>query len=404
MKVFWPSNIEDEKRLIDRLANIPTLPPFHPATLAFLRDFSKQLLTNRKYRNQPELVALGYWLRKSHLVELESKFKERNQGKMMKPRGTVLHFAPSNVDTIFVYSWVLSMLAGNLNMLRVSSKKNEQTEQLIELVCSLFAKKEHEEVAKRTILFTYEHDREITAYLSKHCHVRVIWGGDETVQAIRSVPLAPLASEIVFPDRSSLCAIKASAVDEIDDNEFEQLIHHFFNDSFTFNQMACSSPKILAWIGDAKTVEMVKKKFWGRLEQYVSHQMKAFLPALQVEKLATGYYLSIEKGVKQFAFYSHAALLQTEELTLELRERHCGGGFFIEMLLDDLEQLAVHLVDKDQTLSYYGFTYEELVRFFYAIPNRAIDRIVPIGQALHFDNVWDGFDLLTYFTRETVIR
>ena len=40
----------------------------------------------------------------------------------MFPRGLVFHVPPANVDTIFVYSWALSALAGNPNVVRISSR------------------------------------------------------------------------------------------------------------------------------------------------------------------------------------------------------------------------------------------------------------------------------------------
>src|SRR5229473_1854189 len=38
------------------------------------------------------------------------------------PRGLVFHVPPANVDTIFVYSWALSALAGNRNVVRISPR------------------------------------------------------------------------------------------------------------------------------------------------------------------------------------------------------------------------------------------------------------------------------------------
>ena len=32
-----------------------------------------------------------------------------------------------------------------------------------------------------------------------------------------------------------------------------------------------------------------------------------------------------------------------------------------------------------------------------------IDRVVPIGQALNFDTLWDGYDLIRMLTRTVVI-
>ncbi|MFC6804089.1 acyl-CoA reductase [Deinococcus caeni] len=39
------------------------------------------------------------------------------------PRGLVFHVPPANVDTIFIYSWLMSVLAGNRNVIRLSSRE-----------------------------------------------------------------------------------------------------------------------------------------------------------------------------------------------------------------------------------------------------------------------------------------
>ena len=62
-------------------------------------------------------------------------------------------------------------------------------------------------IAERTLIVCYDHDDAVTKLLSSQCHVRVIWGGDATVRAIRSVPLSPLALEITFADRFSFAVL-----------------------------------------------------------------------------------------------------------------------------------------------------------------------------------------------------
>jgi hypothetical protein len=61
--------------------------------------------------------------------------------------------------------------------------------------------------------------------------------------------------------------------------------------------------------------------------------------------------------------------------------------------------LADSLTSKDQTLSYFGYDAGELKRLAMQLPGRAIDRIVPIGQALDFSPTWDGVDMFHSFTR-----
>jgi hypothetical protein len=54
---------------------------------------------------------------------------------------------------------------------------------------------------------------------------------------------------------------------------------------------------------------------------------------------------------------------------------------------------------QDQTLTYFGFTADEMVSFAQRAGGRGIDRIVPMWRALEFSTVWDGYDLLREFTR-----
>lgn len=402
MKFFWPQQPKDWKETIEAVVAMKPLSPFQPEVLSFLQSVSKIILKDHSYRKYPELIALAYWLRKAHIVDMHRAFEKETEGKILRPRGNALHFAPSNVDTIFVYSWVLSMLAGNNNILRVSGRKQEQTELLLKAL--LKEMENSPEVAMRTAIITYEHDMETTKFLSEHCHLRIIWGGDETVRAIREIPLAPLASEIAFPNRFSLSVFNAKEVLNASMEEFSKLLHSFYNDAFWFAQMACSSPRMIVWTGEKGDIHQAQERFWDQLEQYLKAQIDELSPALQVQKLTTGYFLSAKENSLSFQHQQYFSRLKVDAVDGDIRERHCGGGLFIELEVSNIMELIPFLADKDQTLSYYGFKMEELGDFANELENRSIDRIVPIGQALDFEGIWDGYNLLRHFTREIVIR
>lgn len=402
MKFFWPLQSTNWKETIQAVVSMKPLKPFHPEVLSFLHSVSKAILKDHAYRRYPELIALAYWLRKAHIAEMRNSFEKETEEKVVLARGNALHFAPSNVDTIFVYSWVLSMLSGNSNILRISGRKQEQTELLLKVI--LQELKSFPEVGGRTAIVTYDHDVEITKYLSTHCHVRVIWGGDETVKAIRSVPLVPLATELAFPDRFSLSVFDAQAVVDATDAEFADFLHRFYNDGFWFAQMACSSPRMIVWIGEKDKISEAQERFWYGLDRHLTENLPEISPALQVQKLATGYLLSTKNNTISFQHAQNFSRLKVDGIDLEVRERHCGGGLFVELELSHLMNLIPILNDKDQTLSYFGFSKDQLIDFAHGLQNRSLDRIVPIGQALDFEGIWDGYDLLRHFTREIVIR
>lgn len=390
------------KKNIETVVEMPPLTPFHPSVISFLQMLSKTILKDHTYRSYPELIALAYWLRKAHIQEMKDHFLRNAENNVHMARGVALHFAPSNVDTIFVYSWVLSLLAGNNNILRISGRKQDQTELLINAV--LKALNESKEIADRTAIVTYEHNDEITQYLSERCHVRVIWGGDQTVRLIRSIPLSPLATELVFPDRFSLSVFDAKAVTDTNVGEMREFIHRFYNDGFWFSQMACSSPRMIVWVGEEERVKKAQSRFWEQLDIHLNTFLNEISSSLQVQKLTTGYLLSTKESVVKFEHKLNFSRLVADSVDDEMRDRHCGGGLFIETVVPELIDLVSLLQDKDQTLSYFGFSHQELIRFAKNMKNRSIDRIVPVGQALDFEGVWDGYDLLRQFTRQIVIR
>ncbi|MEK4146254.1 acyl-CoA reductase [Robertmurraya sp. FSL W8-0741] len=402
MRFYWPATSERWQTQIESVIQMKPLKPFDQRVVAFLQSLSKTILKDHTYRRYPELITLAYWLRRAHIEEMKASFLKRADNRLLRARGVALHFAPSNVDTIFVYSWVLSMLAGNNNILRVSGREQQQTDLLIAAILKEIA--QYPEVASRTAIVTYEHNDEITRFLSERCHIRIVWGGDETVRKIRSIPLAPLATELVFPDRFSLSAFEAKEVINANESDMKEFVHQFYNDGFWFSQMACSSPRLIAWIGSPDLIALAQKRFWNELNDHLDAHLEELSAAMQVQKLTTGYLLSIDNETTSFMHQQNFTRVQLEAINREMKERHCGGGLFYELELPKLKDLNSLLDDKDQTLSYFGFTREALIDFANAIENRSIDRIVPVGQSLAFGGVWDGYDLMMHFTRELVIR
>ncbi|MGE7945713.1 acyl-CoA reductase [Lysinibacillus sp. NPDC093688] len=396
MKLFWPKNIEF-KVAIEQLSSYKPNLPFDQEIMAFTQALSKRFL---RMRELPEVVALGYWLRKANVKEMQTAFEQGAVQKIIRARGTVFHIAPSNVDTIFVYSWMLSLLAGNRNVIRISSKEQNGLNVLLHTIIEELARNEFQKIANQTIICTYGHEENITALLSVACQTRVIWGGDETISAIREIPLAPLANELAFPDRFSLAVLNSEVIFKLDEVQLDSLLDQFYNDVFWFDQMACSSPRLITWCGEN---QQAINRFWSAFEHKIQQKQYELMAATQVLKYTTTLMLATESKVENLKNGTYFSRVTLSDVPVDVRERHCGGGLFYEYKVDKLEELADVLIDKDQTIAYFGFKREELESLVEAISTRGIDRIVPIGKALDFNGVWDGQSFLTSFTREVVI-
>lgn len=395
MKLFWPKHA-DFGEALQQLTVEKTFEPFDKEVLVFTQVLSKRLI---RVRSNPEIVSLGYWLRKANIQEMKHAWTNETNNKIIKARGTVFHIAPSNIDTIFVYSWMLSLLAGNRNIIRISSKG--QSNLLLDLIIEELVQPEFENIAKRTIICTYGHEENVTEKLSLVCHTRVIWGGDLTVSTIRQASLAPIANELTFPDRFSLAALSSEQILELDDNGLNELTEQFYNDVFWFDQMACSSPRLVVWSGTE--VELAQSRFWSAFEKKIKEKKYELMAATQVLKYTTTLWLATEEEVEAVENMKYFSRIQIKDVPTDARERHCGGGLFFELEIESINELAKSIIDKDQTLSYFGYERNELTSLVEEVSTRGLDRIVPIGQALNFEGVWDGQSFLKSFTREVVI-
>ena len=376
------------------------LGPFDKQVTAFIEAISETILKDPSYRIYPELVAMAFWMRKSNIVKLNKDFEKEKGERLWLARGTVFHIAPSNVDTIFVYSWFLSMMIGNINIVRLSSDINEAVSILIDLINKISAREEFAEVKNRFLLVQYEHNDEITGRFSSYCDIRVIWGGDETIKRIRRIPLSPTATELVFADKFSFSLIDAEAFNACGTKA--DLIGRFYNDAYWFGQNACSSPRLIVWLGDTGKIETARQEFWKLLSELVKKKLEN-ASAVAVSKLVSECALAINSAGEIRMEKSDTSLINRVYIRDPSdidRENHCGGGLFYEAFIKELGEISRIINKKDQTISFYGVNGDDLKRLMTDLRPEGINRIVPIGQALDFSAVWDGYNLLREFCRE----
>lgn len=387
---LWPDELE-------RIVRAGRRAPFDPAAVAFVAELSARILQSPVGREFPELAALAHWFRPASLQRMQSEQRSAAGAQSLRPRGSVFIIAPANVDVLFIYGWMLSLLCGNATAARVSQKPSAARDAFLALVRSL--EERHREVLADSLLISYPHDRETTARLSAWCDLRLIWGGDNTVNAIRSIALKPTAIEGAFADRFSMAAFDARSIVEAGEKPLAELARRFANDTMWFGQQACSSPRVVFWIGEEGEVEAAKARFWplfadsaGRFEDE---------PAAMMARVTDLFAMAAE-GVIDRAEGDYSRLPARGRgagPSGAVRSLHSGFGLFVEYRLEALDALLPFLDDKDQTLVVHGISDLDLAGLLERLPNRALDRVVPIGQATDFAISWDGINLLDLLTR-----
>jgi hypothetical protein len=378
--------------------------PFDEAAMGLCAALSGRLLRLRAHR---EAVALGFWMRPAAVAEMRAEFEASiPRSQLAVPRGLAFHITPANVDTLFVYSWMLSLLMGNANIIRLSSRSSEVRMLLLEAIAAVLEDRTMAELAVRNRFVLTSHDETPLRVFSAASDVRVIWGGDATVEHVRRFDIPVRGRDVVFPDRHSLAILDAASVAALDEAGLKTLADRFFDDAFWFDQGACSSPRLLMWRATDDAAE-------------TDHAVRRFRDAVLAATRRRHYTVETGMALKKMAFATdvaarvdgvHVESVANEATWVRLGgvadydRENCGGGLFFEVVSHDLAaDLSGLVAPRDQTVTTYGIDGEELRALAVRINGRGVDRFVPFGRALAFDSTWDGADLLHELSRRVVI-
>jgi hypothetical protein len=378
--------------------------PFSSERLDTLARLSAAILADPVLRRDPASVSVAYWLRRAQLARLAEEFSVRaatEENVLRVPVGRVLHLAPSNVDTLFVYSWALAYLCGNASVVRLSQESGIVVEALLRVIGSVASQDDELRASNRFV--TYGHDDAITAALSAWCAHRVIWGGDETVAAIRPLPLPSHASERVFGSKYSFAVIDATRYGAAPEEERARIASGFFNDLFWFDQMACSSPHVVFWLGAPAAADSAAQGFERALQAEIARRQ--FQPPVSSAVQRRTYAFGLAAAADVRVVLEHPGFVG-----VHLRDRMaldkdvCGGGLFRHLPIGQLSEVLGFVDEGDQTVTHWGLDRESLREFAAQAGSRGLDRLVPIGQALAFDVVWDGFHLIDDMLRRVRVQ
>jgi hypothetical protein len=373
------------------------LTPFAEPIKQLCRVLSRGLLSAPEVRQHPQLVALGYWLRPAALKTLEERFRAGvPAGTIAVPRGLAFHLPPANVDTLFVYSWLLSLCVGNANLIRLPE---EPTPPVALLLGQIGRALEAAGLDGHDMIVTYPRDDRITGALSELVDVRCVWGGDAKVRHIHALPLSPHGIEIGFADRFSMAALRSQAVLDLDPEQRHALVEKFYNDVFWFDQMGCASPRIVFWVGSPELGRMASYSFFKALKEIIEKKGYRVELGTVLGRLGYAYRSILDLPVSRLELHRNELYVLTLDQAVDFRETVFGAGTLMQVALDRLADLVGFVVRKDQTLTQFGFASDELEALVRTLNGRGLDRIVPVGRALDFHHVWDGMDLLRQFSR-----
>jgi hypothetical protein len=370
--------------------------PYSTSACQFLHALSKTLLASKIAKQHADIASFAFFCREANIGRLKKEYLA-TEGRVRRGLGTVFHIAPSNVPTNFAYSLATALLAGNASIVRVTQKAYPQVEILCQAIRDTLKLPEHEALRPMITVISYVRNDSITAEISSFSNGRIIWGGDATIKAIRAIPLSPRGVEVTFADRYSFSAIDSDALLR-NLEQLDRLALDFYNDTYQMGQGACSSPHLVVWLGTQQAA--AKEVFWSKLAEVAKKKFE-MTPLDVVDKYSSliddilAY--DMVTGYRNFDNYLYVVSLMS--LPKQIHALRGKSGYFYEVELDSLDELAASIDEKVQTMTYFGIDKETLGNFFSRNRFLGIDRAVPIGRALDFSTFWDGFDLIKTLSR-----
>jgi hypothetical protein len=390
---FEPVELDDFLVLLDASRSAVAV-PFASKRIELIGELSARLLVDRRIGEQPALAYFSHWTRRAALRDLVARFDATiPTGAIAAPRGVALHFPPRNVETILLFSWVMSYLAGNTNVVRLPSERGAAVRKAIDLLVAALREAEGAD-----LFIQYPADDRVSEALSRRSDVRVVWGGDGKIRAFESLPLRNGGKSIWFGDRYSYAVISGQALVSATAAEMTELARNLALDVFTFDQMGCSSPHKVYIAGNSDAHGRAVATLIDAAGEVARRRGAAIPPSHSIVKLTEAMALA---GAEPGALVPKLSgeLMSVVVPHIRDAEDRVGGGFIVVEFIPDIATLIGRVRPAHQTLTYYGFTTAELTDFAKAATLSGLSRIVPIGQALSFDAIWDGYELFRELTR-----
>ena len=373
------------------VSSSPTYSIFSSPVIDFLDELSRLFLQSDLSSQFSQVSSFFFYIRRRNLenISLQYLSDEINWG-----RGLSFHITPSNVAATALYSWLFSLLTGNPSIIRLSNSVSNYLQPILALIDSLY-----HQYANLLPLFsfvTFPRGSQSTALLSSISDIRLIWGGDQTVELIKSIPAKPSTIDLPFPDRRSFFVLDLDSLPS-SPVRLQQDLAHLSKDIVLYSQQACSSPIVL-YLKDSGS--------------FSSPQFHNFLELLD-QSIASSKYL--ESTIKDHILSSFDTCLSDNSLYTLFHGDYLSC-FFCEpcdlnrILNSDRPSngnlLATYYVpsnpilpDSSQTAIVYPYTDSHLKALSSFLSCSSLSRFVPPGKAIDMSLFWDGHDIVRMMSK-----
>ena len=379
-----------------------------------LGGFSKKLMDRKNpiHQSFPNsgIAYIAGWCRKSNLIRLlENSFSNMfvldgfqkgevitNRSYCALPRGLVVHWMAGNVPTLGFLSLIQGILTKNANLIKTSSQSDALLARLLGILSEVTIDEKYscKELAKSIAVIRYDRSKENPGCLiSEHADVRIFWGNDESVNALRSLPAKREAVDLVFSNKTSLMVIDKGSLQSIDK---EIISKRIATDMSVFEQKACASPHTL-FLETEDEAEL--EDFAQYLKQALNKALHSIPKTVPTQKeISAILNLRAQYDMFHKAWYSDGiefTILSDNEMKLG---PPIGNRTLFVRKIDRLERIADLFTPTVQSVGIIAKKerFETLTMLF---AEKGIHRFTELGTMTQFELPWDGYMLNHHLVR-----
>jgi hypothetical protein len=256
-----------------------------------------------------------------------------------------------------------------------------------------------ERLARRIFMAAFDHERlDLHEAMARSVDGAMIWGGQDAVLQVRSLPFPHWARIAVFGPRISVAAMDAGAWNNPEEQKSWCL--RMARDLWQFDQQACSSPQVLYL---EKSSEQSTNEFLANLKiafenENRAHPRQAIAPSLSstISKARASWL--IDKLSHQAVFPMGPDWTILVGSGAEVPPPVQGKTLYV-LEVNDLRAAIAKLDGNVQTLGLGMADAEKENEIASLAGQRGIDRVVKLGRMHTFVPPWDGVDLIRPMVR-----
>jgi hypothetical protein len=364
-------------------------------------------LDARELDDLPGIPFLRIWLRRGTLEPIIARelgpnglsggWTEYGRAKFKAfPLGVVGHWPAGNVEIQPILSMTCALLGGNACLVRIPSGLVDVMQPLMG---KLVQSNPGERLTRRIFMAAFEHDRQdLHEAMARAVDGAMIWGGEEAVLRIRSLPFPHWTRVVVFGPRISVAAMDAGAWGNA--AERESWCTRIARDVWQFDQQACSSPQVLYL---EKSAGQPAAEFLPFLQRAFEAENRAHprqtIPAAMTSAICQARASWMLNDAAHQAIYPMGPDWTLLFGTGSDLPQPVQGKTLTVLEVDDLFDVVSKFDGNVQTLGLGMADAEKEKAIALLAGKKGVDRIVKLGRMHVFVSPWDGVDLVRPMVR-----